>query len=254
MVDKIRVLLTDDGTDEIKSLAEILTANGMKLSICDRDGASVLLFIEERSPDVVIMDAFLQRFDALSVLERLNQTNPAYRPLVVVVSGVESANFERALLKSGADYCFLKPLDSHTVADRVIQLVSWRGTGDLFSHTQPVDISEKVSAVLHETGIMPNTKGYKYLKKAILLTADDPAILSSITKRLYPAVAEAFGTSAACVERSMRYAIQNTWDRGRFRETDLFFNNSKNRQKPTNAEFIATIADLVLLKKSVVHM
>lgn len=250
MVNKMRVLLTCDD-EATNSLMNMLNRNGMDVTTCGRNGVEALRLIDEVNPDVVIMDAFLQGIDALGVLLRLNERNPVCRPIITVLSGIVNAKFEHSLLQNGADYFFLKPIDCEAVFDRIVQLASWKGTEGLLKSFPKTDYSIQVSEILQNVGIMTNSKGYRYVKEAILFGIEKPEMLSSVTKILYPAVAESFNTTPINVERSIRYALQNTWDRGRFRDLGLFFSYGRKKQKPTNAEFISTIVESVLMKRSV---
>ena len=64
-----------------------------------------------------------------------------------------------------------------------------------------------ISSVLTEEGVPAERKGYHYLAYAIELAYRDTEMAGAVSKELYPAVAEAFSTSPAAVERSMRTAI-----------------------------------------------
>ncbi len=72
-----------------------------------------------------------------------------------------------------------------------------------------------ISSVLTEEGIQPEKKGYHYLAYAIELAYRDRDMAGSVSKGIYPAVAEAFLTSPAAVERSMRTAIDGGCEDGR---------------------------------------
>ncbi len=72
----------------------------------------------------------------------------------------------------------------------------------------------------------------------------------SVTKNLYPGIAEKFDTSPAKVERAIRGVIQKAW---RSINSDLAnelfaYTKNSNKAKPTNSEFIATIADKIRMK------
>ena len=96
-----------------------------------------------------------------------------------------------------------------------------------------------------------NNKGFDYLVQATLLTLDNPAMLESITKELYPEVAKRFGTTPSRVERAIRHAIEVAWDRGDIEVLQKFFGYtvSNIKGKPTNSEFIAMIADCLSLRR-----
>ena len=93
-------------------------------------------------------------------------------------------------------------------------------------------------------------KGFYYVRYAIQLVVEDFAITDLITKKLYTAIAEKFDTTYTRAERAIRHAIELAWDRGNVDEYEKLFGKSvnPNKGKPTNLEFIATIADQIRLK------
>ena len=106
-----------------------------------------------------------------------------------------------------------------------------------------------VTEIIHQIGIPAHIKGYHYLRHAIIMCVNEPEMLSNITKGLYPAVATSFDTTASRVERAIRHAIEVSWNRGNWDLMEEIFGHSVDydRAKPTNSEFIATIADKLRL-------
>lgn len=105
----------------------------------------------------------------------------------------------------------------------------------------------KISKLLKEFGIPANVLGYHYLRHAIGVVVEEPDVMHRITKVLYPRVAEAFDTNCSRVERACRHAIELGWDRANPELIDKYFGWSlKAGNKPTNSEFIATLADSLI--------
>ena len=79
---------------------------------------------------------------------------------------------------------------------------------------------------------------------------DEPEIINSITKKLYPAIAEKFDTSASKVERAIRHAIEVAWNRGKIENINSIFGLKvyTSNDKPTNGEFIALVADKMIIE------
>ena len=71
-----------------------------------------------------------------------------------------------------------------------------------------------------------------------------------IRDRLYPTVAKMFNTTSSRVERAIRHAIEVAWDRGDVDTLNSYFGYTihNSRGKPTNSEFIAMIADKLMLE------
>ena len=72
-------------------------------------------------------------------------------------------------------------------------------------------------------GIPANIRGYTYLREAIILVIEEAQLLNSVTKELYPRVAEMFDTTAARVERAIRHAIEIAWTRGNIKLLNTLF-------------------------------
>ena len=77
-----------------------------------------------------------------------------------------------------------------------------------------------------------------------------PSMLGAITKEMYPQIAVKFNTTSSRVERAIRHAIEISWTRGDYDLMEEVFGHSVDydRAKPTNSEFIATIADKLRLE------
>ena len=111
------------------------------------------------------------------------------------------------------------------------------------------DFEQDVTNMIHEIGVPAHIKGYQYLREAIMMAVDDPVMISSITKILYPTIAKRFQTTPSRVERAIRHAIEVAWSRGRMETLDSLFGYTIDTStgKPTNSEFIALIADRIRL-------
>ncbi|MBO5055176.1 MAG: sporulation transcription factor Spo0A [Lachnospiraceae bacterium] len=112
------------------------------------------------------------------------------------------------------------------------------------------NLEKDVTDMIHEIGVPAHIKGYQYLREAIMMSVEEPDMLGSITKVLYPTIAKRYQTTSSRVERAIRHAIEVAWNRGRMETLDNLFgytiNNGKG--KPTNSEFIALIADKIRLQ------
>lgn len=112
------------------------------------------------------------------------------------------------------------------------------------------DLETDVTDMIHEIGVPAHIKGYQYLREAIMMSVQDMEMLNSITKLLYPSIANKYQTTPSRVERAIRHAIEVAWSRGRMETLDALFGYTINtgKGKPTNSEFIALITDKLRLK------
>ena len=109
------------------------------------------------------------------------------------------------------------------------------------------NVGSTVERVLLDLGVPCHINGYNYLITAISLVVGNADLINSITKELYPAVAEKYKTTPSRVERAVRHAIECGWDRVDMDVMTEYFGNtiSAIKGKPTNSEFIARVANVV---------
>lgn len=107
-----------------------------------------------------------------------------------------------------------------------------------------------VTSILHELGMSPGLKGYGYIHDAALLALDDPSLLHAVTKVIYPCVARRNGTTAFCVERAIRHAIEITWERGSHDAWGRYFGHlCADGGKPANGMFLAELVEALKYEK-----
>lgn len=100
---------------------------------------------------------------------------------------------------------------------------------------------------------MPTSNlGIQYVVHAVKLVLDDPDRINRITKDLYPSIAQLFNKTDGAVERAIRHAITNVWDRGNIGELNRILGPSvcSLENKPTNGEFIGLLATCFRGKRS----
>lgn len=111
------------------------------------------------------------------------------------------------------------------------------------------ELERYVTDIMLDIGVPAHLKGYHYLRDAIILSGKDMEVVSSVTKLLYPTIAKHFKTTDQKVERAIRNAIEVSWIRGNMQTFERMFGYSarSGRNRPTNSEYIARIADKVRL-------
>ena len=239
----LKVMLTEDGSETLHELAGILRSNNCEVSTVIKDGTQIVEKLKSgEMPDVLLMDGFMSRLDALGVLRELDAMRLERRPMVMVLSSADNQRFEGEVLRSGADYYFLKPYNPAMLAERIVQFSSIHNANANSSGVK--DLEVVVSQIMHQIGVPAHIRGYQYLREAVRLTLEKPEMINRITKELYPTVARRFGTSSSKVERAIRHAIEVAWGRGRIDVLDQVFgpNVCSLDNKPTNGEFIALVA------------
>ena len=248
MNDVMKVLIADDTASFGVECQKELKQYGFESILAKKDGRRVLELVEGQHFDVVIMDIFMSGVDGIEVLEHINE-NVLQKPVVVVLSPIDSEEFEKQIINAGADYYFIKPVSPTLVAKRVEALARWRIKRDNKSGTITRDMDVVISDIMRQIGVPAHIKGYQYLRTAIELCINDREMLESVTKLLYPTIAKMYSTTSSRVERAIRHAIEVAWDRGDVDVLSSYFGYTiqSDRGKPTNSEFIAMISDRIKL-------
>ena len=211
--------------------------------------------IKRESPDVVLMDSFMTRLDAIGVMRSITRESTKV-PVFMVYSSFHSPVLEREIMNSGASYFVLKPYNISELST-IISDLSDLSKKNNFGRGRVIDafgIEMKVTDILHEIGVPAHIKGYHYLRDSIIMSVEHPEIINAVTKQLYPSVAKKYETTSSRVERAIRHAIEVAWNRGNPDIlNDLFgYTISNGKGKPTNSEFIALISDNIRLHQTAV--
>ncbi len=113
-------------------------------------------------------------------------------------------------------------------------------------------LDKKLVDILLSVGISANLQGYSFLKESIKLAIENPTYVGSITKIMYPTIATKFKTTACRVERSIRHALDVSFNKGKITNLNEIFGLKifNENEKPTNSEFVALIADRLTLELS----
>ncbi len=107
-----------------------------------------------------------------------------------------------------------------------------------------------ITKIMHDLGVPAHIRGYQYLRTGILMVLEEPDLLNSITKRLYPEIAKKYKTTPSRTERAIRHAIEVAWSRGNLEDINKIFGYTVEdcKGKPTNSEFIAMVSDKMRLE------
>jgi hypothetical protein len=112
------------------------------------------------------------------------------------------------------------------------------------------ELEKNVSEFMLELGIPAHLRGYQFLRSAVLLCVEDMELVGSVTKLLYPDLARLYETTPQKIERAIRNAIEVSWERGNGELFEELFGycNTGEYSRPTNSEYIATVADYIRLE------
>lgn len=246
---KISIILADEDASNLKDLEKNFSDEKYEVLATTSSGEELIDLIKKFNPEVVVTDIVLKGADGFKVLESIDKNS---NTAVIVQSSLSIDGFINKAISLGAKYYCIKPFDVETLKERIEDVLKpeTAQSKTFFNNKSANQIEEKITNIFITVGIPAHIKGYQFLREAIKLAIANPEIINSITKKLYPTIAEKYDTSASKVERAIRHAIEVAWNRGKIENINNLFGLKvySSNEKPTNGEFIALVADKMLIE------
>lgn len=249
MMDKIKVLMVDDNLNLVEMVKEYFK-NHETISIdfeaYDGEQGIELIDKEKDHYDLIILDLIMPKKDGIYVLEEMKKRGISKK--VIVATSYNASEVIREVSEYGVSYFILKPFELPDLEKRILESNKKKEESkniDFYYNNLQISITK----MLHELGIPSHIKGYQYIREGIGIIFERPETIGGITKELYPELADKFDTTVSRVERAIRHAIEVSWNRGNWSLMEEIFGHSVDidKAKPTNSEFIVTIADKLRL-------
>ena len=248
-MNKLRLLMIDDNVQLVDAVKEYFKDNDkIEFVYQASDGIEGLKLIETKDDyDVIILDLIMPNKDGLYVLEEMRKKNIDKN--IIVSTSYNAMDVIREVSDYGVKYYLLKPFEFSDLEKRILQLYNQKPSKNIDLGKNNLKIS--ITKTLHDLGIPSHIKGYQYIREGVEILFDRPDVIGGITKELYPELADRFSTTVSRVERAIRHAIEVSWNRGDWDLMEELFGHSVDidKAKPTNSEFIVTVADKLKLEQ-----
>lgn len=262
-----KIAIIDDNKQFCQQVEDHLSKNE-KFNVAGKahDGREALKLIKEKKPDVLLLDLIMPHLDGLEVMKELQDFEQFFDMKIILLTAFGKDNVTREAGNLGADYVVMKPFELERLTDRLEQLISpnpYMNSFDVIefanndskeaydrNNNEKLDLDILITEIFHKLGVPSHIKGYLYLKTAVELVVNEVELLGAITKKLYPKIAETYNSKDSRVERSIRHAIDLTWEQGNQNMLEKYFKNviTSSRGKPTNSQFIAKVADIIRIE------
>jgi two-component system response regulator (stage 0 sporulation protein A) len=272
MEKEVEIVLVDDNQNFCHLVEEYLNKQEhMKVIGVAHNGKKGLKLIKKKKPDLLILDLIMPKLDGIGVMEKLKQENLKDDMITIFLSAFGQEELTHKMVELGIQYYIMKPFDLSKLVKRIEQIVQINNCPETKENKVMAEpnlnqqlsqnnsktktpsqqakpekkLSLEVTELLHELGVPAHIKGYIYLRESIQLVVNNIELMNSVTKKLYPKVADKYNTTANRVERAIRHAIEVTWNRGNISALNDYFGTtvSPHSGKATNSQFIAKIAD-----------
>lgn len=248
-MEKIKVLMIDDNESLVDMVKEYFKDHDkIEVTKSCNDGEEGLKEIinSESNYDVILLDLIMPKKDGLYVLDELNKRG--LEKNIIVETSYNEPKVIRKVSEYGVNYYILKPFDLTELENKILSIFENLTHKSINLYHSNLQIS--ITKMLHELGMPSHIKGYQYIREGISMIYNNPSLIGGITKELYPDLAIKFDTTVSRVERAIRHAIEVSWNRGNWDYMEEIFGHSVDidKAKPTNSEFIVTVADKLRLE------
>lgn len=240
----IRVMMVDNDNNHMDAVKQYFSSSS-SISVVKTftDGMYAIKNLDG-DYDVLVVNMLLSDVNGEMILEKYRELG--LTKSVIVTSEYISPEMMASISEYKPNYIIKKPFTPNAL-EMIINKVINNRSG--VSSNLKIEITD----LLHSLGIPSHIKGYTYIREGIEMMFEDESLVGSITKELYPTIAEHYSTTSSRVERAIRHAIEVSWVRGDYALMEEIFGNSVDydRAKPTNSEFLATLADRLKLQKEI---
>lgn len=248
---KTNVLVIDDNIELVKMIEEYFADNAnITVSLVAHDGIEGMKLIEEKQDqyDVIVLDLIMPKKDGMQVLQEIHAKHMNKK--IIVLTSFNTQDVIRQASELGISYFILKPFELSELEKRILECNGESSYQNKTIDVQYNNLQVSITKILHELGVPSHIKGYQYIREGITVLFERPEVIGGITKELYPDIAEKFDTTVSRVERAIRHAIEVSWNRGNWQLMEEIFGHSVDidKAKPTNSEFIVTVADKLRLE------
>ena len=248
-MEKIKVLMIDDNIELVNMIKEYFNNHASIEVVYEaHDGEEGIEIAKSKKDeyDIILLDLIMPKKDGISFLEELKWSKIDKK--VIVLTSYSAGEMIHKVSQLGVNYFILKPFELQDLERRIGDCVSGLYTNTP-TDTAYSDLQISISKMLHDLGIPSHIKGYQYIREGVTLLYNNPEFIGGITKELYPDIASKYNTTVSRVERAIRHAIEVSWNRGDWDLMEDIFGHSVDidKAKPTNSEFIVTIADKLKL-------
>jgi two-component system response regulator (stage 0 sporulation protein A) len=184
-------------------------------------------------------------------------------PKILVLSTAGQNEITQKAIELGADYYVVKPFDMLALSQRILQMFNsalptreYHPIDEIelrrnkSNNINEINLEKQISEIIQEAGIPTHIKGYIFIKEALNIIVNDIEILSSISTEIYSSIAKKYNTTSNRVERAIQHAIEYACSEGEVGIINkvLGYTIIKNKDIPTNNEFIFSLLDKLKMK------
>ena len=144
------IAVVDDEPLSLTNAKNLLRSRGMRVS-CLKSGSDLLLFMENHTPDLILLDILMPEMDGFETYRALRQHEEKQgktRIPVIFLTGEDNSETERRGLKAGASDYIYKPFDEDILVNRINNTIVNNKTIEGLTEEAATD---KLTGILNKT-------------------------------------------------------------------------------------------------------
>ena len=159
-----RTVLLADANEEFRAMLRRAIEKEGEFTVVDSvgDGIGALQSIEQKHPDLVVLDMVLPGMDGLAVLKALKDRDVP--PKTILLSAFCNDRVVAQAGELGASYFLPKPVELGALLERMETVFEKPAAPE----ESAASLKNLVTEVIHEIGVPAHIKGYQYLREAII--------------------------------------------------------------------------------------
>ena len=208
-----------------------------------KDGKIALKRILDEKPDFLVINMTGTEFDGIGILRKIKAMG--VQPVVIGIIQMSNFFLEACMSELSVSMYLIRPFSAQILGERITFAAGFEK-----ERIVPLPTRTQVAENLLRA-LVPDDKalGFSCLTAVIPMAAENPS--RSYTKDLYPAAAKFLNVTREVVERRIRCFIDDAFGDRAHNGWELFFpaGTENYDKKPTNGEFISTMAKIFQMQK-----
>jgi two-component system, response regulator, stage 0 sporulation protein A len=122
-IKKVKIIIVDNSKDFCNIISKyLLRQNDMVVTGIANDGVEALKLIQEKKPDLVLLDMIMPNLDGCGFLKKLNTMDIEPMPRIIALSSVGLDKIIQSAMELGVEHYFVKPFDLNVFIETIRQM------------------------------------------------------------------------------------------------------------------------------------
>lgn len=232
------ILIADDDLITVKNIFNNIMKNNKEIKVIgiSNNGIEVLEYMEEFTPDILLLDLMMPKMNGIEVLDKLIDNKEKYlkKTKIIIISSYIDKLFKRDTYREYIYDILPKPYN----IERLVEIIE-----KINEENNNFKILSYINNELNKFNFNQNTSSFKYLKDTIYFILTERQINFELENDIYKKVAK---INCKKNEKIIKWAIEklmeNMYTNTKYNAVKTYFNLVEDK-KPTTKLFIRYIVN-----------